>query len=515
MANDVIVNKYNVTISFTDHEETNYEIPNLYIRYIMLESRYTESLIPVIYLSIALNSELYRLITDEDNVKDGKFLLKIQRYNAYARIPIYTTIVNEAFNYIVSTSNPDYSESLEGASEAADPSYHSLTVALMSMNLMNAVRSEKNEMEGILVSDIFGDVDESTIIGKIFEGFKDYKLKSIITPPTHNNHFDTLIIPPMTSRRELLQFLFDKAPFYDTGFTFFMDYKKAYLLDQNRNGYYIRDEVSSFHHIIFQINGVISDESYEEGYRVENNSIIININPNNSNITRNKAQDKLANRLVVVQEDGDISVVELNVNNSKDSDPKYTFQRGGNATLYKNIIESNNVYVNLSKEDIDGSLFTPNRMYSIQNYVGHEENNGDYILTSKRQIILNNNGVFRSSCELGLRKVGKIKNIGMTDTGDIGTIQNSTMGYRYTKTYSRSKKKKKTTKLVSTAKKGIIPINKNAEVKMLASSQLDPLEQAELNRVPRTSSKNINADYAGPENDANYSKNGITKKSLK
>jgi hypothetical protein len=156
-------------------------------------------------------------------------------------------------------------------------------------------------------------------------------------------------------------------------------------------------------------------------------------------------------------------------------------------------------------------------MYSIQNYVGHEENNGDYILTSKRQIILNNNGVFRSSCELGLRKVGKIKNIGMTNTGDIGTIQNSSMGYRYTKTYSRSKKKKKyyTTKLVSTAKKSIIPINKNAEVKMFASSQLDPLEEAELNRVPRTSSKNINADYAGPENDTNYSKNGITKKSLK
>jgi hypothetical protein len=70
MANDVIVNKYNITISFTDHEEINYEIPNLYIRYIVLESRYTESLIPVIYLSIALNSELYQLITDEDNVKE-------------------------------------------------------------------------------------------------------------------------------------------------------------------------------------------------------------------------------------------------------------------------------------------------------------------------------------------------------------------------------------------------------------------------------------------------------------
>jgi hypothetical protein len=105
----------------------------------------------------------------------------------------------------------------------------------------------------------------------------------------------------------------------------------------------------------------------------------------------------------------------------------------------------------------------------------------------------------------------------MTNTGDIGTIQNSTMGYRYTKTYSRSKKKKKyyTTKLVSTAKKSIIPINKNTDVKMFASSQLDPLEEAELNRIPRTSSNNINADYAGPVNDANYSKNGITKKSLK
>ena len=79
-------------------------------------------------------------------------------------------------------------------------------------------------------------------------------------------------------------------------------------------------------------------------------------------------------------------------------------------------MESNVVEVQIAKDNLDGSIFTPNKIYSIQNHVAPDEYNGDYTLVEKKEIIMNSNGVFRGSCEFRLAKIGTIQNIGDTVT---------------------------------------------------------------------------------------------------
>ena len=172
--------------------------------------------------------------------------------------------------------------------------------------------------------------------------------------------------------------------------------------------------------------------------------------------------------MVTIGEDGVLDVKELSVNNSDTSDPKYTFKRGGNAQLYQNILESNVFELVIAKESLDGSIFTPNKQYSMQNYKASDEYNGDYLLVEKKDIIRNASGVFLGMTEFRLKKIGYIGNIGDTvaDSGNILSTQSET---RYSAAVPKRKiipvtKKTTTTKTTSTKSTA----TKSSEQKVLA-----------------------------------------------
>ena len=166
--------------------------------------------------------------------------------------------------------------------------YKTITIALMSMKLMNASRAEKDKEDGILVSGVFGQIDTDTIIGKIINGFDKYGLKTVIKSPVHNNQFTSLVIPPMNSRKQIIQFLFDRAPFYDTAFTFFIDFDRAYLLDQIAEAVTVNDP--DLPHVIFDVKDVVAESSYMEGMVVKNGAYVIPINPSHINISPNRTK---------------------------------------------------------------------------------------------------------------------------------------------------------------------------------------------------------------------------------
>jgi len=411
MAENVLAYRYTAKITYSDKDGTQ-NIDSTFIRYFMIENQYTDKTIPVIYLSIALLPKFYtRIISNE---KIGKIYLELNCFNALSDMYINKASIKEEFTYLVSGSNPSYTTPLDEGSQTPDDNYKTITLALISTKLMNAIRAEKDKKDGILVSGVFGKIDTDTIIGKVVDGFEKYNLNTIIKSPVHNNQFNELVIPPMNNRKQILNFIFDKAPFYDTGFIFFVDFNNAYLIDQSASGCIVNDD--DYPQVIFEINNIVAMKSMQEGMTIVNGAYHININPTHVSINPNKTQEKVANNLVTIDENGILDVKELNVNNSEDSDPKYTFKRGGNAQLYKNILESNTVEVVITKDSLDTSIFTPNKKYSIVNYETLQEYNGDYALVQKRDIIRNNNGILRGATEFLLRKIGNIGDIGKTDT---------------------------------------------------------------------------------------------------
>ena len=193
-----------------------------------------------------------------------------------------------------------------------------------------------------------------------------------------------------------------------------MDFDKAYLLDLSGEGCPSND--GQLNDIIIDINGVTDPTSYYEGITERDGAYQIYVNPANTNISPNKAIDKIANQMVFVDDDCQVTYVDLDVNSNADSTTKQAFMRGSNAVLYKNIVESNTILLEFTKENLDGSIFTPNKRYMVNNFPGYEEYNGTYTLLYKKETIKNTNGEFGIAVSIGLKKVGNIQALGLAGT---------------------------------------------------------------------------------------------------
>ena len=225
----------------------------------------------------------------------------------------------------------------------------------------------------------------------------------------YNAEFETINIPPLPSRTKLIRFIFDKNPFYDTNFMFFMDFHQSYLLDLT--GEFCPANDGQLGTVSIDICSVLDPASYSEGIAVENDYYQFYVNPADVNVSPNKAIDKIANQVVFVDDDY-VESVDLNINRNVDSSTKQSFKRGGNARLYKNNAEANTVLIELVKENLDSSIITPNKKFIINSYEDHNEYTGLYTLLYKKEVITNINNEFGFSMMIGLRKVGNITKIG-------------------------------------------------------------------------------------------------------
>ena len=375
-------------------DDTETPINPSFIKYITTEYLYYKSFMPIIYISMVIKNELYTDLVEHE--KDAKLYLRISRHNVYSNITLEKKYIEGQFTYIVSTSNPNYSEVLADQ-VTADNSYKGITLALMSMEILNTAKTSYNG--------IFGNIDMGTLVLKAIEG-----MNIVAKPLLYNPTFDTIIVPALNSKRRLLQFLFSQCPFYDTEFMFFSDFDRSYLLDWT--GEYLDAHDGQYGQVYFDVPSLLDGSAFYEGMEVRNNAYYFYINPAKTNITFNKGLDKISNQVVYIDDSGNVKYTDLNINNNIDSDLKQTFRRGANAILEKNTLESSTIFMDIVKEHIDSSVLTPNKQYLLRNYSDYADYNGNYALFYKKEILKNINGEFGISVNIGLRKVGNIMHLG-------------------------------------------------------------------------------------------------------
>lgn len=388
--------KADITLQLIKQDGTLINIPKLYVKYILLNYQYEKYHMPVIYLSLAVTDSLYTDLIDND--KSATINLTIYKYNVESTNSLKQLYLQGKFTYIPSTNNPNYTKDISKQSNSKDTSYKGITLALLDMNLLNQSKTSFNG--------IYSKIDENTLILKALKGLD----KCVVKQPLYNPTFDTIIIPPITSKNNLLKFIFQQNPFYDTNYEFFMDFKRSYLLDWS--GGYVDANDGEPGTIIISIQSVSSKYAYYEGLQQDDNSYKLYINPANTNIDINHTTDNTTNQMIFVDENGEIEYVDLNVNNSKGSAVKRTFYRGGNAVLYKNISESSAIGLEVMKENIDGDIFTPNKKIQVTNYKSYNKYDGEYVMSFKNQLIQNIEGEFRFVLLLGLKKVSDIEKLG-------------------------------------------------------------------------------------------------------
>lgn len=379
--------KYDVQASFVLNNEST-DINSNLIKYIVIESNYELIYMPVIYISIAANTDLFNKIIN--NEKSAKFYLRIDRYNEYSQNKLYKKYISGLFTYITSTSNANYTEDLSSSNDP-DNTYTVINLALMNMEILN---TEKQSFNGI-----YKDIDQGTLILKAFEG-----INNVICPPKYNPHYDTVMIPPLSSIHKYISHLYDLCPFYDTNYMFFIDFDRAYLLDYSGN--YCPCSDGQKETVIIEINSVLNEKAYYEGVEERENEYYLYINPAYNNVYKNRQTDKIMNQLVFIGDDGNVQKVDVNVNTSDDSAIRQLFVRKNDefAKLYMNIMNNNAIDVEVMKENIDPSIITPNKQFIVKNSKDSSVD-GKYILKFKKEVIRNISGIFNCSVDIGLRKV--------------------------------------------------------------------------------------------------------------
>lgn len=379
-----------VSLSFLV-EDLVVDIASERIKYIVIDTNYETEIMPKLYMSIAVDTTLYNYIT---NYKEtAKFKLKMQRKNLFSKTSVADVTINETFSYIPSTTNSDY---LKDISEGGirDDSYKNIIIGLVSDRITNSLRKSFNS--------IYNNIDQETLVSIATDG-----LDILTQPLNYNKKYDSILIPPISSRNEFIQYIFDYDNFYNTNYLFFMDFKRSYLLA--RDGSSLANSDDPINDVFVDIKSLGTSAAMYDGINLVNNSYYLYINPTNSNVIIPDGMGKLVNRLIVVDDDRELEILDLNINNNYEAGVKDIFIRADNGSLYKNDIEQENVIIEVSKNQVDGFSFTPNKTYMINNFGKYSIYNGKYLISAKKEYFkVTADGEFVTSCYLIFRKLGTI-----------------------------------------------------------------------------------------------------------
>lgn len=379
-----------ITLSFLV-EDLVVDIAPERIKYIVIDTNYETEIMPKLYMSIAVDSTLYNYIT---NYKEtAKFKLKMQRRNLFSRSSLSDIILNETFSYIPSTTNSDYLRDIaEGG--IRDDSYKNIIVGLVSDKITNTLRKSFNS--------IYNNIDQQTLVSLATDG-----LDIVTQPLNYNKKYDSILIPPIASRNEFIQYIFDYDNFYNTNYLFFMDFKRSYLLA--RDGSAVSNSDDPINDVFIDIKSLNTNSSVYDGINMINNSYYLYINPTNSNVIIPDGMGKIVNRLIVVDDDRELEILDLNLNNNYEAGVKDLFIRADNGSIYKNELDQENIFIEVSKNRVDGFFFTPNKSYMIHNFGKYSKYDGKYLISGKKEYFrVSADGEFVTSCYLIFRKIGTI-----------------------------------------------------------------------------------------------------------
>lgn len=409
-----------VELAFDQNGNRTYVNPENIV-YIMIEHDYDNQVLPIIYVCVSVGNDLYNKIV---RYKDtAKFYLNIKKTNQNSTAAVSRSTINGTFNYIPSTTNPNFQQDLVTGDDFLDNSYKRIMIGLVSIELTNKLRKSFNQ--------IYNNIDQKTLVALALEG-----TNCVIENLTYNKRYTSLMVPPLSSRYKMLEFIFDEDNFYDTSFRYFMDFERSYLVSKKGNAINANDgDLSS---VIVNIRAVTDNEAYYDGIEVRNGSYYVYINPSNSNVILNEGIEKVANQIVALDDDYTVQTLDLNINNTEGSETKQTFIRASNAAIYKNELETNTITIEILKQHIDGTYFTPNKCITVNNYGEYKKYNGRYIMSYKREFYKCIAGEFVMSCNVGLKKIGNVQSLQNYTTNSSNGYSKGSATRTTTKTYKTS-----------------------------------------------------------------------------
>ena len=412
-----------VSLSFEDTH-----IENERIQYIMIDYRYENiNILPIVYIAMKIPLNLHDEIVSK--YQSAKFYLSIDRKNATSN-SLAGRHISGAFSYVCSNKEFNSAKNLN-LNGFDDRSYVSTVVGLVSSEMMSSLRSSFND---IYIETTIEDLVLNVALGNLGG-------ELIYSPIRYSTELDQFLVPPTSSRFKLLETIFERYPFYDTNFNFFMDFGNiTYLLDKTGE-----PVAASPDTIYFNITQKDNSDSIFPGNSYYNGSSQIDINASQVKVNTNESVGQIANTIAAF--DYDTGVQELSISESfSEVTKKKMYLKSDNAAVYKNEIVNSTISIELFKQSIDSSMITPNRLYIVNQEGNYADYNGRYLLAYKQEVYAQSgDGSFNQTCTVGLKKVNAIEVAGAKADTSM-SVRHNRYGIAASKKSSADKKGSLTTK---------------------------------------------------------------------
>ena len=376
-----------------------YEIPRNSVKTILISSDYDKNNMPIIYMRIRMSSTLYnQMVLNNDRATISFRLFKFDDKSVSGVVESY---IEDNFTYVMPT-DPNYNEAMEQYVSGSSTAYNDNADAYMEGYI--ALTSLKLVGDNVkLINTIVKDTDIMSIVHKFTS-----HMNMCIEPFDNRDHIDQMIIPPITTISKLLAYLNDQYCFYRNGYRYFRSFNTTYLLSANGNA--VKEGINSFNTIIISICDPLDEKGKSNAIDLDrtNHAYIVYVDAKKTSISVDKFANKQYNSIIGVDTEGNTVQEELRVPPTPDSTEKTIITRTDSLDYIYNIkraVESVSVILTVSKTEIDSSLFTPNKEYQIKHYSSSREYDGKYILSYKKEVLVQQGEEYIGNILFGLRRI--------------------------------------------------------------------------------------------------------------
>lgn len=380
--------KASCSLSLITINEQEYPMPPTYVTSIGTDYQYENYIMPIVYLVMELDEPMYnRLI---DNVSDGIIHLKVWNFNAEEALGLEKVIFDEDFAYFI-PSKYNYSKSIEDPNvNEADYTEH-IVIGLLKADL---IYKNKKSFNGT-----FTETSTEKLIKMVFQDMGEYYMDDLEI----DTEYEEVLIPPQASRAEVIDYIFNLNPFYETNYQYFMEFDKIFLT--NTSGEPKSEIVTT---VLFDVEEVNNRTAQYTGFSkdTESGTYIVFVNETDCNVSVNTTTDKMFNQTVstytdqITKVDSNITVLKKDTSNKQE----FTQANAMCAEIKKQIMDNTAVTININKMNMDSTIITPDKCFMVR-HAKYPNYDGKYQLIYKKEMIVRKDNAFDTTTMVGLKKI--------------------------------------------------------------------------------------------------------------
>lgn len=389
--------RYKISLKYVNSHNSEIIIDSNQLQYIGIDKDFDNINMPV----IAVMGSIEKNIIDDmiRNIDNNIVTLGIYRYDVNNQNDNITKkYFHDRFIYIIPDDLSKTAELDYPNGENKKGLYKDITIWLIHQDSMN---NNKKVINGVF---------KNATTNSLILHSSNYLGKVLLEPIKYDNKYDQIIIPPQDSISSYIAYLNNTlSVFYDTPYRFFIDFDMTYILSSS--GKMVKSKNHDIYTIEINLKNITSSSNEEVGMYINKNKSKYTVNINNSDVeyTKNNITNKLVNKVITIDSEG--NVIEKNIDNNKTKVTNTMNQiiniSNNDNNAINNItssIEMNNVMITMTKNDLDASMFTMNKEYIINDPL-HEDYSGRYLLCSTKQFFVKQTEYFVMTTVLTFKKI--------------------------------------------------------------------------------------------------------------